>query len=497
MTLVKKINLSILAFILAFTLCVVPTPKDKAHAVVQVIPVVAVACIVGATGCLVATSVADDISTTNLLSNETKQKLRLAYDVASFTGTLALPRLASMFLPSEIAEFMNFLDVTYGNPGGAASATFSVSRWGVDMPVSFYINENPSYPIPSSSSLYNTYTTYCGECEYGSVYANLMGHDNYENEQWSLIMTSGDNINNWYAARNQWQIKYAIRNEGIYFYTYDITNLQNYPLFQTNVNEGTVTNFWYSLSPWFANKLSDAIVYEGSTVPFVADVPSDISSAIELGRETGAYDALIEAWQTMQGSIVTSPANSGDIDNYDDVYVPPADPALPSAEVVGSAAWLSALLAALAAGDITLEEVIEAINSAVQTGALEMDAAQEAIQKAKDIELKRSRPYTPGQLNPITTSLAGLTEFLKTKFPFCLPFDLYLLCGIFVAQPVAPHWTWDIEFPWGDTIQLDIDLSPFDDVATVLRLLLFVFAIMAGIKISKDLFDVSGTGEKH
>jgi len=61
-----------------------------------------------------------------------------------------------------------------------------------------------------------------------------------------------------------------------------------------------------------------------------------------------------------------------------------------------------------------------------------------------------------------------LTEF----FPFCIPYDLYNMLKLFDGSPVAPAFEWPIVVPsLGINETIEIDLSAFDSVASILRTL--------------------------
>lgn len=74
--------------------------------------------------------------------------------------------------------------------------------------------------------------------------------------------------------------------------------------------------------------------------------------------------------------------------------------------------------------------------------------------------------------------IADLSKF----FPFCIPFDLIHLLSVLDADPVAPRWEIPFKFPvYGVDETIVIDLSIFDDVAKIVRLLetiLFIFSLI-------------------
>lgn len=68
---------------------------------------------------------------------------------------------------------------------------------------------------------------------------------------------------------------------------------------------------------------------------------------------------------------------------------------------------------------------------------------------------------------------------LSSVFPFCIPFDVYNMVTMFVAEPEAPHAEWTFTLPWGSQdYSIGWDLAAFDGVAQVCRSMeLVLFAV--------------------
>lgn len=68
---------------------------------------------------------------------------------------------------------------------------------------------------------------------------------------------------------------------------------------------------------------------------------------------------------------------------------------------------------------------------------------------------------------------------LTSVFPFCIPFDIYNMVTMFVAEPEAPQAEWTFELPWSSQeYSVGWDLSDFDGVAQVCRSMqLVLFAV--------------------
>lgn len=58
---------------------------------------------------------------------------------------------------------------------------------------------------------------------------------------------------------------------------------------------------------------------------------------------------------------------------------------------------------------------------------------------------------------------------LTNLFPFCLPFDLIDFFNLLSAEPETPRFEYEMPLPAGKSYTFDIDLSPFDSVASLLR----------------------------
>lgn len=97
---------------------------------------------------------------------------------------------------------------------------------------------------------------------------------------------------------------------------------------------------------------------------------------------------------------------------------------------------------------------------------------------------------------PLQTALASIQDFftfdadlsvytaeLTSFFPFCIPWDIYNMFTLFLAEPQAPHMEFDINFPYMDEPwHLVIDLAAWDTVAQILRSLeLIAFCVGLGL----------------
>ncbi len=68
---------------------------------------------------------------------------------------------------------------------------------------------------------------------------------------------------------------------------------------------------------------------------------------------------------------------------------------------------------------------------------------------------------------------------LSSVFPFCIPFDVYNMVTMFVAEPEAPNAEWTFTLPWSSQeYSVGWDLAAFDGVARICRdMQLVLFAV--------------------
>lgn len=84
----------------------------------------------------------------------------------------------------------------------------------------------------------------------------------------------------------------------------------------------------------------------------------------------------------------------------------------------------------------------------------------------------------------------AIAETMQTKFPFCLPFDIMRLANAFAAEPVAPRIEYAFYEPFTDrTYMITVDLSPWDEVAAVVRQL-ETMVLFVGFWLNFDKFNI-------
>lgn len=154
----------------------------------------------------------------------------------------------------------------------------------------------------------------------------------------------------------------------------------------------------------------------------------------------------------------------------------------------------------LAAGEITWEQFITALQTAVGVTTLEGVIADDVpiegdLPIVIEQELVPENPDKPKDKEEIIEENISNTAYtfdLKEFFPFCIPFDLYNVISYLSAEPEAPKF--DIPIPSYNRSgnltmanKITVDLSIFDSVALVFRVCIFIVFIIGLIIITRNL----------
>lgn len=96
-------------------------------------------------------------------------------------------------------------------------------------------------------------------------------------------------------------------------------------------------------------------------------------------------------------------------------------------------------------------------------------------------------------VNTGVSALDGVTELVKTKFPFCIPIDILLLMETLSAEPVAPKF--EIPFVmerYGIDEKVVIDLKDFQVVSDITRTFLTILWCCALMNFTTKITDMKG-----
>lgn len=122
--------------------------------------------------------------------------------------------------------------------------------------------------------------------------------------------------------------------------------------------------------------------------------------------------------------------------------------------------------------EVTYEGVTATDIEGIIQGAVDRILAGTAAIVGSVEQAGTAEEVTNPEIDPYKVSLTSV-------FPFCIPFDIYNMVTMFVAEPEAPHAEWTFELPWSNQeYSVGWDLSDFDGVAQVCRSMeLVLFAV--------------------
>lgn len=157
------------------------------------------------------------------------------------------------------------------------------------------------------------------------------------------------------------------------------------------------------------------------------------------------------------------------------------------------------VLPAPVSGTASADKYVEAVRDAIYTGAGSLEYT-DANDIAGTATLEMTGAATVDQTASAAGSLDGAVDAgveigsptldnysidLRDFFPFCIPFDIYDMLNLLSGSREAPVVRWRFYVPSVVDTEIEIDLSPFDPVAQVLRtveLLAFALALAFGTK---------------
>lgn len=132
------------------------------------------------------------------------------------------------------------------------------------------------------------------------------------------------------------------------------------------------------------------------------------------------------------------------------------------------------------------ETVTDAIGTSI-AGALDQEIANDGT-----LELEGDNTVNP----PIDDVIGGPDDYqvpgLADVFPFCIPFDIYNFLSALAADPVAPHFQAQLDFPEAiggtQTIDIDFDSPTWNQLAQLLRLLELLAFIVGLALLTRSMF---------
>lgn len=240
----------------------------------------------------------------------------------------------------------------------------------------------------------------------------------------------------------------VVNNNGVYTtYTNNLLSVQGLKfVLRYNNNSNTLVNF-SAVYPW-GNRF-DTFQQYISNISLV-DIP--LSSISLDGALTDGYEDFEEA--------VNSDLDSDD----EDLVIATGLGVLP--DVLNPSDLVDAILEKISIGTLNL----------TYEGSYEDKATAEE-------ELEGTRPFVP-VLPEGWVQVEGLQSF----FPFCIPWDIYSVIALLNVPPEAPNFTWRMDL--GDNFEpydIEIDLSDFEMVARVFRIMIVIGFLLFLILKTRDL----------
>lgn len=152
-------------------------------------------------------------------------------------------------------------------------------------------------------------------------------------------------------------------------------------------------------------------------------------------------------------------------------------------------------------GDIAIDAAVDSVLDKLATGELTWEDYWLDISQTGSIPTVKVEDTTTGEIvdKPLGGDTGGsdkdpvvVPEYstdpneysidLKRFFPFCIPFDLYDFLSCLAADPETPKIDFVFPFLDGQVFPIYIDLSPYDDIAQIVRNMeLFSFVILLAV----------------
>lgn len=131
-------------------------------------------------------------------------------------------------------------------------------------------------------------------------------------------------------------------------------------------------------------------------------------------------------------------------------------------------------------GTLTFEEAIALINDMVIDNATDTDTPVPPEDNNNDNDNDGDVEINNGSNGDSFNDL-NMTHSLKELFPFCIPFDMYMLFKALKAEPKVPVFELPFKIPGIVNFTIKVDFSKFEILSKVLRgglTLLFILALM-------------------
>ena len=99
-------------------------------------------------------------------------------------------------------------------------------------------------------------------------------------------------------------------------------------------------------------------------------------------------------------------------------------------------------------------------------------------------------------VSALSSTMGDAANLMKTKFPFCIPWDVYLIIGFLAEEPQTPVFRLPIKLErLGIEEYIEIDLKDFDAVSSISRTLLTVLYCYGLLNLTMKVFPVAKEGD--
>ena len=211
------------------------------------------------------------------------------------------------------------------------------------------------------------------------------------------------------------------------------------------------------------------------------------------GEENSANDTFVSA-STVDTSVL-NPAEGDVVVLNPGLDIPAIENEYGKAGTISIDNYLETLTRAVngvEANTITISNALTGVLDTVAVGTYNPVGSATVAQEAEEDLPRVMTPVIDLTLNPTGSAaekdLQGLAFDLTSVFPFCIPFDLFALIEKFDVQPETPRILVSLPLPGvGETLDLDLDLSPFETVAVILRSMELIAFIVGLALVTRNL----------
>lgn len=100
-----------------------------------------------------------------------------------------------------------------------------------------------------------------------------------------------------------------------------------------------------------------------------------------------------------------------------------------------------------------------------------------------------------GVVGAISSTMDDAAQLMKTKFPFCIPWDVYLIVGFLAEEPKTPVFELPIRLErYGIDECITVDLEKFTVISSLSRTLLTLLYCYALLNLTMKVFPITKEG---